>query len=235
MTLAIDGIRVHRGESRVLDGFSLQVKTGEIAALLGRNGAGKTTTLRAIMGLSPPNEGEIRLDGEPLAGLPPHRIARAGVAFLPESRGVLPGLTVREMLDLASGRRDGPWTPERVRKFFPRLAEREDHRGDQLSGGEQQMLGIASALLLNPRLLLLDEPSHGLAPILAAEVAEQIAALAAEGLTVLLVEQNLRYAQSLAASAHILGKGRLRWSGPMDDLRHETAIVATWLGVATAE
>ena len=231
MSLNVEEIDVFRGESLVLSRVSLEARAGEVLALLGRNGAGKTTTLRAVMGLSPPARGRILLDGAAVSGWPTHRIARRGIAYLPETRGVLASFTVTEALRLAARRRPGPWTVARVRDIFPRLAERGGHRGDQLSGGEQQMLGLATALLSNPRVLLLDEPTHGLAPLLVAELKDRIAGLAVEGLTVVLVEQNYRFASSLAARAVLLGKGRIRWSGTMEALAADRRAQATWLGV----
>ena len=231
MSLSVDRIDVYRGDSQVLSGVSLEVRQGEALALLGRNGAGKTTTLRAIMGMLPPAQGRVLLNGTPVTGQPPHRLALAGVAYLPETRGVLPSFTVVEALRLAGHRRPGQWTVERIWELFPRLAERMNHRGDQLSGGEQQMLGIATALLLNPVVLLLDEPTHGLAPLLVQEVRDRIAAIVREGLAVVLVEQNFRVATALATRAVVLGKGRVRWSGAMTELSKDRDVQTTWLGV----
>ncbi len=231
MNLTIEEIDVFRGESLVLRHVSFEARSGEVVALLGRNGAGKTTALRSIMGLSPPASGRIKLGGTAVSGLPPHQIARMGIAYLPETRGILPSFKVGEVLRLASGRRPGPWTVSRVFQLFPRLAERQEHRGDELSGGEQQMLGLATALLLNPSVLLLDEPTHGLAPRIVSDLRDRIANIVTEGLTVVFVEQNLRFASALADRAILLGKGRVRWSGPMQELEADPEAQGTWLGV----
>lgn len=231
MTLRLEQVAIRRGETVVLRDVSLEVSAGEVLAVLGRNGAGKTTLLRSVMGLSPPHHGQILVNGQEVTGLATHTIAKLGVAMVPETRGVLPSLTVRETLGLASGRRPGPWSLERVESLFPRLAERQGHRGNQLSGGEQQMLGLASALLLNPLALLLDEPTQGLAPLVAAEIGRTVAQLATEGLAVLLVEQNHQFASSLASRAMLLGQGGVRWAGTMVALKEDREIQSTWLGV----
>lgn len=231
MMLEVDGIDVPRGDSLVLRGVSLAVPAGEILTVLGRNGAGKTTTLRAIVGLSPPARGAIRLDRQDVTRKPPHVLTTAGIGYLPESHAVLPSFTVHESLRLVTGRRAGPWTVQRVLDMFPRLTERLEHRGDQLSGGEQQMLGIATALLLNPRVLLLDEPTHGLAPRLVSEIGNRITAIAETGVAVVLVEQNFRFATSLASHAAVLGKGRVQWSGTVPDLVRNQEVQSTWVGI----
>ncbi len=231
MTLRLEEIAVRRGESEVLRDLSLDVAAGETLAVLGRNGVGKTTLLRAIMGLSPPHRGRVLLEGRDIASLPAHAIARLGVAMVPETRGILPSLTVGETLGLAAGRRPGPWTRQRVEALFPRLAERRGHRGSQLSGGEQQMLGLAAALLLNPLALLLDEPTQGLAPLVAADIGDTVSQLAKEGLAVLLVEQNHRFASRLASRTVLLGQGGVRWSGAMHELEEDREAQSTWLGV----
>jgi branched-chain amino acid transport system ATP-binding protein len=222
------------GETQVLHGLSLTVPAGRVLALLGRNGAGKTTTLRAVMGLVPARGGSIRLDGRPLAGLPPHAIARLGIGYVPETRDIFPSLTVRENLELAARRFARPgaaWTMERVLALFPALAGRLGTGGGQLSGGEQQMLAIARALLMNPLLLLLDEPTEGLAPIVVQQIHDKLAELKAEGLTMLLVEQNFGFAVSLADEVAMLGRGAVVWSGSPDAARADGEAQARWLGV----
>lgn len=231
MTLRLEEIAVRRGESEVLRDLSLAVAGGEVLAVLGRNGAGKTTLLRAVMGLSPPHRGRVLLEGRDIASLPTHAIARLGVAMVPDTRGVLPSLTVGETLGLAAGRRSGPWTRQRVETLFPRLAERRGHHCSHLSGGEQQMLGLAAALLLNPLALLLDEPTQGLAPLVAAEIGDTVSQLAQEGLAVLLVEQNHRFASRLASQAVLLGHGGIHWTGSMRELEEDREAQAAWLGV----
>jgi branched-chain amino acid transport system ATP-binding protein len=219
------------GETRVLHGLSLSVPAGRVTALLGRNGAGKTTTLKAVMGLVRVTAGTIALDGRPLAGDRPHRIARRGIAYVPETRDIFPSLTVAENLELAARRFRGPWTVARVLELFPRLRERLDNGGSQLSGGEQQMLAIARALLMNPRLLILDEPTEGLAPIIIRQIHDTLAELRGLGLTLLLVEQNFGFATSLADHVSILGRGQVVWQGTPAEVRADTATQARWLGI----
>jgi branched-chain amino acid transport system ATP-binding protein len=229
--LTLENVTAGYGETRVLHGVSLAVGRGEVVALMGRNGAGKTTTLRSIVGLTPAQSGRIRLDGRDIAGERPHRLALAGLGYLPEHRGIFPSLSVHENLALVAGRRPGPWTMARAYELFPRLAERRNNGGAQLSGGEQQMLAIARALLLNPLVLLLDEPTEGLAPLIVREIGERLAAIKAEGATVLLVEQNARFALSLADRAYILARGTVRWQGTAAALRADRAAQHELLGV----
>ena len=231
--LTVDDLHTYYGESHVLQGVSFEVPKGSVVALLGRNGAGKTTTLRSIMRLTPPKRGTVSFAGKALAGLAPYRVARAGIALVHETRGIFPSLSVRENLTIAArGAANGRgWTLDRVFQTFPRLGERQHNGGSQLSGGEQQMLAIARALLTNPQLLLLDEPAEGLAPIIVEEIWRILAALKAEGITMLLVEQNFALATSLADHNLVLGKGLIRWQGPSDALRADDEIKRTWLGV----
>ncbi|MFB9237913.1 ABC transporter ATP-binding protein [Plantactinospora siamensis] len=217
---------------------SLEVATGSVQALVGRNGAGKSTLVHAIAGLLTPYAGTIELDGAQLAGLPPHKAARAGIGLVPQGRRVFPRLTVAEHLTLAETsargrRRDGAWTVPRVLDLLPRLGERSRHRGDQLSGGEQQMLAIARALLTQPRVLLLDEPCEGLAPGLAARIRELVAELAGTGLTVLLVEQQLHHALQVADRVAVLEYGRLVYDHPADEVRVDLAPVEEMLSLGT--
>ncbi len=229
--LDIADLHAGYGETRVLHGLSLTVPEGQVTALLGRNGAGKTTTLKAIMGLVRATSGRVELAGEQFLGKAPHRIARLGLAYVPETRDIFPSLTVSENLSLASRRFPGPWTVERVLGLFPRLAERLSNGGAQLSGGEQQMLAIARALLMNPRLLLLDEPTEGLAPIIVRQIHDTLAELRRSGLTLLLVEQNFGFATSLADRVAVLGRGRVVWEGGPAEIRADTAAQARWLGI----
>ncbi|HET7410431.1 MAG TPA: ABC transporter ATP-binding protein, partial [Paracoccaceae bacterium] len=198
---------------------------------LGRNGAGKTTTLKSVMGLVRVTDGSIVFEGKPLAGDRPHRIARQGIAYVPETRDIFPSLTVAENLQIAARRFRGPWTVERVLGLFPRLRERLDNGGSQLSGGEQQMLAIARALLMNPRLLILDEPTEGLAPIIIRQIHDTLAELRSLGLTLLLVEQNFGFATSLADHVSILGRGQVVWQGTPAEIRADTGTQARWLGI----
>ena len=229
--LSLEDIATGYGETQVLHGVSLQVDAGEVVALMGRNGAGKTTTLRAIIGLTPAWRGRISLDGEDITYAKPHMLATRGLGYLPEHRGVFPSLTVHENLTLVAGRRPGPWTVERTYDLFPRLAERRGNGGAQLSGGEQQMLAIARALLLNPKVLLLDEPTEGLAPLIVREIGERLAGIKAEGMTILLVEQNARFALSLADRAYVLNRGAVQWQGTAQALIDDRETQAALLGV----
>ena len=220
------------GTGRVLHGVSLEIEPGRVAALLGRNGVGKTTLVHAIMGMLRPAGGSVRLDGAELAGRPPHAIARRGLALVPQGRRIFAPLTVEENLRIAHRARPGGWTLERVYDLLPRLAERRRHRGDQLSGGEQQMVAIGRALLGNPRLLLLDEPSDGLAPMLVKEITRVLAELRAQGLSALLVEQDLRMALELSDSVLIMTKGEIVYRAPVADFRRDPATARALLGVA---
>jgi branched-chain amino acid transport system ATP-binding protein len=229
--LVLEDVHAYYGDSYVLHGVSLEVPRGGVVALLGRNGAGKTTTLKTIMGVLPPRRGRIDFDDVALVGRRPYRIARLGIAYLPETRGVFPSLSVKENLDLVAGRRQGAWTVPRVLQAFPRLAERAGHGTNQLSGGEQQMLAIARSLLQNPRLLILDEPTEGLAPIIVQEIQQRLRQLKDEGLTILLVEQSFHFATMLADSAYVLGRGQIRWQGPCAALREDLSAQREWIGV----
>ena len=189
--LTAEGLHTYYGKSHILHGVSLEAAEGKVTALLGRNGAGKTTTLRSLMGLTPPRDGHVVILGRETTGWAPFRVAALGVGYVPEGRRIFPNLTVNENL-LVPIERPGPWTPESVYRLFPRLAERRSNRGRQLSGGEQEMLAIARALLVNPKLLILDEPSQGLAPLITREVFRIVAQMRTEGISILLVEQNVR-------------------------------------------
>ncbi len=230
--LTVDALHTYYGESHVLQGIGLRVGAGEIVALLGRNGAGKTTTIHSLIGFVPPRRGRITLGDVQIAGLPPHRIARLGVGLAPQGRGIFPTLTVRENITLAA-RNAGAhgWTLARVLATFPPLATRLSHLGSQLSGGEQQMLSVSRALMLNPRLLLLDEPSEGLAPLVVAEIGRVLASLRAEGLAVLLVEQNLSLALGLADRVYVMNKGQMVYEGKAAELAADQEVKRRYLGV----
>jgi branched-chain amino acid transport system ATP-binding protein len=212
IALRADAIHAFYGKSHILHGVSLEVREGEIVALLGRNGAGKTTTLRCLIGLTRPRTGSVSLFGSDVTGFPPYRIAEAGVGYVPEGRRIFANLTVDENL-LVPVERPGPWTIRRVYEAFPRLAERRTNKGGQLSGGEQEMLSIARALVLNPKLIMLDEPSQGLAPLIVEDVFRIVAAARREGVSVLLVEQNVRAAVEIADRAYVLDDGRIVYEG----------------------
>ena len=236
MTVALhaEGLHTYYGKSHILHGVSLEVREGEIVALLGRNGAGKTTTLRSLMGLTPPRHGSVRILGETTTRWPPYRIAALGVGYVPEGRRIFSPLSVEENLKVPLGRR-GPWTIERVFRLFPRLEERKHSRGRQLSGGEQEMLAIARALILNPKLLLLDEPSQGLAPLIVREVFDVVAAARREGLSILLVEQNVRAAVEIADRAYVLDDGAIVHKGEASDLAKDEDRMRSLAGVSDAE
>jgi branched-chain amino acid transport system ATP-binding protein len=226
LLLALEDIHAAYGLSRVLFGISLEVAAGECVALLGRNGVGKTTTLRSIIGLTPPYRGRVLWHGRDITGWPPHRAARAGIGFVPEDRRIFAELTVWENLEVgarAAGR-PGRWTLAAVGELFPILRERRNQLGGFLSGGEQQMLTIARTLMGNPELLLLDEPSEGLAPLVVEMLRERIAELKAQGLTILLAEQGVDFALSLADRVYVLEKGSVRFAGAARDLREDKAL-----------
>jgi branched-chain amino acid transport system ATP-binding protein len=226
MILEVKDIYTSYGLSQILFGVSLKVAEGEVISLLGRNGVGKTTTLRSIMGLTPPRSGEILWKGENIAGKTPHQIAKLGIGFVPEDRRIFADLTVWENLDVAiksSLGKKNPWTLERVFALFPALEPIQTRRGGFLSGGEQQMLTIARTLMGNPDLLLLDEPSEGLAPIVVQQLGDQIKRLRQEGMTILLCEQNSRFSLDLCDRLYILEKGEVRYSGTVAEFHRDGA------------
>jgi branched-chain amino acid transport system ATP-binding protein len=210
--LVAEDLHTFYGKSHILHGVGLEVREGEIVTLLGRNGAGKTTTLRSLVGLTPPRNGVVQIFGHNATAWPPYRIAALGVGYVPEGRHIFPNLTVEENLKVPI-ERPGPWTIARIHALFPRLAERRGNKGRQLSGGEQEMLAIARALILNPKLLILDEPSQGLAPLIVREVFKVVASAREEGISILLVEQNVRAATEIADRAYVLDDGRVVFSG----------------------
>jgi branched-chain amino acid transport system ATP-binding protein len=232
--LAISGLEAGYGQSQVLFGVDLAVGAGEVVSLMGRNGMGKTTTVRALMGLLPIKAGQIRLAGHPIAGEPPFRIAQAGVGLVPEGRQIFPTLTVEENLVATAALRDGGarvWTLERVYAFLPRLAERRHHLGDQISGGEQQMLAIGRALMTNPKLLVLDEATEGLAPLIRREIWERLATLKRDGLSILVIDKNVDALLRLSDRHLILEKGRIVWQGSSKALAADSATRDRYLSV----
>jgi branched-chain amino acid transport system ATP-binding protein len=231
--LEAEGLHSFYGKSHILHGVGLEVNEGEIVTLLGRNGAGKTTTLRSIMGLTPPREGSVRIFGKEVSRLPTFQIAELGVGYVPEGRRIFANLSVEENLKVPLVR-PGSWSIERVFQTFPRLAERRGNRGRQLSGGEQEMLSIGRALLLNPKLLLLDEPSQGLAPLIVKEVFRIIESMRAEGIAVLLVEQNVRVSLAIADRAYVLDSGEIVYHGSAKELAADEERVQALAG-ASAE
>jgi branched-chain amino acid transport system ATP-binding protein len=233
LALEAKGLHTYYGKSHILHGVGLEVREGEIVALLGRNGAGKTTTLRSIIGLTPAREGTVRIFGNATTAWPPYRIASIGVGYVPEGRRIFPNLSVEENLKVPL-ERAGQWTIARVYELFPRLAQRKTNKGRQLSGGEQEMLAIARALLLNPKLLLLDEPSQGLAPLVVQEVFKVVTSARQEGISVLLVEQNVRAAVEIADRAYVLDDGRVVYSGAAAEFAKDEKRVRALAG-ASAE
>ncbi len=228
--LDVEGIHTYYGESHVLHGVSLRVAEGEAVALLGRNGAGKTTLIRSVVGFTPPRDGRIVLDGQPVQRWPSHRIARAGIALVPQGRRIFAPLSVRENLVLAA--RPGAFTLERVLDLFPRLRERESQSGGTLSGGEQQMLAVGRALLTNGHMLLLDEPSEGLAPLVVREIGRIVQRLKGDRLSILLVEQNYRLATEIADRVYVMNKGQIVWEGTPASLEASEDVKRRYLGVA---
>ncbi|HET6366146.1 MAG TPA: ABC transporter ATP-binding protein [Pseudomonadales bacterium] len=228
--LEVDGIHTYYGESHVLHGVSLRVAAGEAVALLGRNGAGKTTVMRSIVGFTPPRAGRVVFEGQPIERWPAYRIARRGLALVPQGRRIFAPLSVRENLLL--GARPSGWTLERVFELFPRLRERQAQLGGTLSGGEQQMLAIARALLTNGRLLLLDEPSEGLAPLIVREIGTTLRALKAQRLSLLLVEQNYHLALRVADRVYVMNKGQIVYQGTPAGLEADEEVKRRYLGVA---
>ncbi len=232
MLLEVREINTFYGISHILFDVSLEIDKGEAVCILGRNGVGKTTTLRSIIGLTPPRSGSIVFLGVEIRGKQPFEIARLGIGFVPEDRIIFPDLTVRENLEMGIKRKDrGGWPLERVYEMFPLLKEREKQMGGTLSGGEQQMLTIARTLMGNPQLLLLDEPSEGLAPMIVKEVENQVRHLKTEGMPILLSEQNSNFIMKLSDRAYILEKGQIRWKGEVSELKDKPEIMKTYLGI----
>jgi len=229
--LVAEDLHTFYGKSHILHGVGLEVHEGEIVTLLGRNGAGKTTTLRSLVGLTPPRNGDVQIFGHATTAWPPYRIAALGVGYVPEGRHIFPNLTVEENLKVPL-ERPGPWTIARIHALFPRLAERRTNKGRQLSGGEQEMLAIARALILNPKLLILDEPSQGLAPLIVREVFKVVASARKEGISILLVEQNVRAATEIADRAYVLDDGRVVFSGAAGEFAKDEARVRALAGAS---
>lgn len=237
--LQVQGLAAWYGAAQILHGVDLMVGRGEVVALMGRNGAGKSTTLKALMGLVPRRRGQVRFLGQDIGHWPSYRIARLGLGYVPEDRRIFGELSVRENLEV--GRqppRPGPdgaawpaWTPERLFKLFPNLGEMPDRPGARMSGGEQQMLTVARTLMGNPALVLLDEPSEGVAPLIVEQMAQTIVELKAQGVSVLLSEQNLHFASLVADRAYVLEQGQMRWAGTMDELSADEGLRRAYLGI----
>ncbi|WP_421842495.1 ABC transporter ATP-binding protein [Marinobacter algicola] len=234
MILDVRNIQTFYGESQALQGVTLQLEAGETVCILGRNGAGKSTTLKSIMGLTPPRSGEVFYEGKPIQGRPAHRIARAGIGYVPEDRRIFPGLTVRDNLDVAAYQRKGSaarWTVDGILKKYEMLGERADQDGATLSGGQQQMLAVARSLMIQPRLLLLDEPNEGLAPVIVQQIGELIDDLS-QTTTILFTDQSVRFALKHAQRAYILEKGQVVHEASSQDLKADQATQDRFLSVA---
>jgi branched-chain amino acid transport system ATP-binding protein len=229
--LRVQEIHTYYGDSHILQGVSLKVEQGEVVGLLGRNGMGKTTLIRSIIGFTPPRQGQVLFKETDITGWMSNRVVKLGLGLVPQGRRVFPSLTVLENLTVVSKRNGGPWTVERVMDLFPRLRERREIRAGKLSGGEQQMLAIARALMSNPEFLLMDEPSEGLAPLLVREVGRAIENLKIQGLSILLVEQNLSLALRVSDHVHILSRGRIVHSSTPEALRDNQEIKKRHLGL----
>ena len=230
--LFLQDVHTYYGESHILKGVSSEIKKGELVTLLGRNGAGKTTTLRSIMGIVPPKEGKITFDGINICGQKPHSIASLGVGYVPEERMIFPSLTVLENLSLPSkGSKKGLWNLEKIYRYFPILGERKDQKGSQLSGGEQQMLAIARILTMDLKLMLLDEPTEGLAPLLVREIGAILKEIRKTGITILLVEQNTRFATEVSDKHCILYNGQIVYEGDNEAFRVDQEVQKRYLGV----
>ena len=228
--LTAEEIHTYYGESHVLQGVSLQIERSQVVALVGRNGMGKTTLIRSLIGFTPPRRGRVVFKDRDITGWVSNRVVALGLGLVPQGRRVFPSLTVRENLSVAATA-GGHWTVDRVMDLFPRLRERVEHRAGKLSGGEQQMLAIARALVTNPKLLLMDEPTEGLAPLLVREVGHVIERLKADGLSILLVEQNLPLALRIADHVHVLSRGQIVYSGTPAGLAADGEVKARYLGV----
>ncbi len=230
--LEVHDIHTYYGESYILQGVSLRVEEGQVVAVLGRNGVGKTTLIRSIIGFTPPRRGRVLFQGEDITHLPPHQIVRRGVGLVPQGRRIFPSLTVRENLAITERKERGSrWRIERVLDLFPRLRERLPHRGGTLSGGEQQMLACGRALLGNPEILLMDEPSEGLAPLLVRDLGRLLQRLKAAGTSILIVEQNLPFALRIADIVYLMSKGRVVYTSRPDELWRNDEVKHRYLGV----
>ena len=230
MILEVKDIHTYYGTSHILFGVSMEIKEKEAVCLLGRNGAGKTTTLRSIIGLTPPRSGSIKFNGQEITGKPPYRIASLGVGFVPDDRRIFPDLTVRQNILVARKEREGGvWDLDRIYTLFPKLKELDSHMGNHLSGGEQQMLTIARTLMINPTLLLLDEPGEGLAPLVIETMKEQLGEIKKLGLTMLICEHNVGLATGLSDRAYVMDKGAIRYQGTIEELRQNDEVREKYL------
>ncbi len=231
MMLAVNDIHTYYGRSHILQGISLGLEEGEVICLLGRNGAGKTTTIRSIMGFLHPTSGSIKFKGEDISQKEPFEICRRGIGYVPQERRIFPSLTVQDNLEVIARKAEGGWTVEKIFKTFPLLQDLKNRTGRHLSGGEQQILAVARPLMTNPELLLLDEPSEGLAPLIVKAIEELIHEIVKTGISVLLAEQNMRFAMRVATRGYIIDKGRIHHQGSMEELKEDKEIIGKYLAV----
>ena len=229
--IEVNDIHTYYGRSHILQGISLNLKKGEVICLLGRNGAGKTTTLRSIMGFTPPKKGSIKFEGVDLAKMPPYEICRMGIGYVPQDRRIFPTLSVQDNLEVIERKREGGWTVDKIFCTFPILEKLRTRKGRHLSGGEQQILAVARPLMTNPKLLLLDEPSEGLAPLIVKAIEELVKSIITTGISVVLAEQNMRFAMNIAQRGYIIDKGRIHHQGTIEDLKEDKEIIGKYLAV----
>ncbi len=229
--LELNDIHTFYGRSHILQGISMDLQKGEVICLLGRNGAGKTTTLRSIMGFNPPRKGSIKFEGVDLAKLPPYEICRLGIGYVPQDRRIFPTLSVEDNLDVVKRRMEQGWTVEKIYSAFPILQNLRARKGRHLSGGEQQILAVARPLMTNPKLLLLDEPSEGLAPLIVRQIEELVKNIITTGISVILAEQNMRFAMNIAQRGYIIDKGRIHHQGTIAELKEDKEIIGKYLAV----
>ena len=229
--LEVNEIHTYYGRSHILQGVSMNLQKGEVICLLGRNGAGKTTTLRSIMGFTPPRKGSIKFEGADLAKMPPYEICRLGIGYVPQDRRIFPTLSVEDNLEVVERKVEGGWTVEKIFCTFPILEPLKSRKGRHLSGGEQQILAVARPLMTNPKLLLLDEPSEGLAPLVVRAIEELIKSIITTGISVVLAEQNMRFAMNIAQRGYIIDKGRIHHQGTMEELKEDKEIIGKYLAV----
>jgi len=229
--LTVQNIHTYYGRSHILQGISLDLEEGEVICLLGRNGAGKTTTVRSIMGYVHPRSGSIQFEGKEITKKEPFEICRMGIGHVPQDRRIFPTLTVQDNLEVIHRKVEGGWTVEKVFETFPILRNLRSRRGSHLSGGEQQILAVARPLMTNPKLLLLDEPSEGIAPLIVKEIGELIREITKTGISVLLAEQNMRFTMKIASRGYIIDKGKIHHQGRMEDLKEDKEIIGKYLAV----
>jgi branched-chain amino acid transport system ATP-binding protein len=229
--LEVNDIHTYYGRSHILQGVSMNLQKGEVICLLGRNGAGKTTTLRSIMGFTPPRKGSIKFEGADLAKMPPYEICRLGIGYVPQDRRIFPTLSVEDNLEVVERKVEGGWTVEKIFCAFPILEPLKSRKGRHLSGGEQQILAVARPLMTNPKLLLLDEPSEGLAPLIVRAIEELVKSIITTGISVVLAEQNMRFAMNIAQRGYIIDKGRIHHQGTIEELKEDKEIIGKYLAV----